>query len=83
MRKRGSRTRAGLEILVTLAALAVAFPTVCARTILRRSSGLQLGSWLAAVEGVLSGIRDPISSAPHYRRHPGKRRFLGGLVTVR
>jgi N-acetylglucosaminyl-diphospho-decaprenol L-rhamnosyltransferase len=67
LRKRGSPARAGLDLLVTIGALAFAFPAAAARTLLQRPGGLQLGSWLAAVEGAFSGARAPISSAPHYR----------------
>jgi len=80
MRKRGSRTRASLEILVTLAALAIAFPSLCSRTILRRTHELQLGSWLAAVEGV--SAESAIPSHPPRTTVDIKRRFLGALITV-
>jgi N-acetylglucosaminyl-diphospho-decaprenol L-rhamnosyltransferase len=67
MRKRSTPARARLDILITVAALVLAFPAACARTLLKRSGGLHLGSWLAAVEGTFSGARDPVSPAPHYR----------------
>ena len=67
MRKRASSTRASLDILITVAALALAFPAACGRTLLRRTEGLQFGSWVAAVEGAFRGARDPISPTPQYR----------------
>jgi GT2 family glycosyltransferase len=67
MRKRGSTARATLDLLVTAAALAFAFPGALARTMLRRTDGLLLGSWVAAVQGAFQGARDPISPTPQYR----------------
>jgi len=67
MRKRSAPARAMVDLLITAVALVVALPTVCARTALQRPTGLQLPSWLAAVEGFLSGARHPISPAPQYR----------------
>lgn len=66
LRKRGSAARAKLDLLVTAAALAFALPGAAARTLLRRSSGLQFGSWRAAVAGAFSGARDPVSPTPRY-----------------